>query len=466
MKKPLLTLQSLGAVIVVLVAIGALVKVMKANEPQKPIQHVDPFRTWEITLLNEEAAAPGKVVQAVKDGRVVGTYTCTAQDQAVAWVYDEGGNHNEISQPETQPIDEKNRHYQLSTDVKGPLVRIVVPRGHSVKPSSLAVTFHRYNQDSKSQVVAKVITLTKFADPIRVLPTPSPSAAKAAESIVTATCTTRPDGYSDVSIVTNPPMLKALRERHEYFSLTELSSSFFPEGPTPPNLFSICDDTDAVKVAVSHYKTVETTVYLTYHNAQVVSVNGLRALRFPTTQEIGSVLDAKATIQKLMPIINQKSAHASSIGELLVRLERLPHQSADGNPTASFASISPSVDSLGLDLLRFRLGDITCGEDLQGHRHLGQPSITTIPELKIGIHISRNVKISSQTYVVPVHHLQAKKPIAPPKAQGLGASPMPATGPSAQATPQVSFGPVGGVSRPRQISVYLPKSTGTTAGGF
>jgi len=390
--------QSLCAVIVAIVAILIFVNSLRGsptpNAVRMPSQHFD------ITLLADEAASPGKTIKAVKDGRILGSYTCSAQDASVAWLYDNGATKLDqglIDQSAmfavggAQAADESGRPFPFSHVQVGPVVRLVFPRGYAKQPASILfkVFDGRFDHEAKNET--KIIKLTHFALPIRSISAPSPSEAKASESDAIAICETQPNG----------------KLAHEIVDVQVVSSSYCPEGSEVPNATEYATDTDAVKVRVDRYKSVESITTLIYKDAQIADVNGVRTLRFPTTQDIGYVLDAKAWIQKLLPISNQRSSRSSATGDLLVRLDRKQHLETRFSPKASLASIFPPIAALGLNRIRFRIGDTGYGEDQTSRTKPNQSFTSTVPELKIGIRVTTPVKISSHILILPVHHIKA-----------------------------------------------------------
>ena len=394
MKKPPISLQSVGVGIVAVVAIVVFAKTVGAYIRSKPTQLLN--RRYHITLLSDEEGSPGKVIRAIRDGRVIGSYTCTNQDAEVAWLYDDDATSLDHSDIVLTSYDSRGIPFPSLKHQVGHAIRITVPRGYSTRPDSLSIPVLEGVSTPKFMPKTKNIKLTHFAVPVRCLMNPTPVQEPISRSILTAKAEQLSNGCSYMNY--QPA------HRHEFLHMTILSSTYCPEGSQIPDLYYYGSQTEAVKMRVDRYELVDKVTYLVYRNAQIVTINGNRTLRLPTTQIVGLIGDATAIVEKLNPIASKKTHDAHSIGELLVRLRRVRHPEVKYSPIASFASLDPDIDSLGLDLLRFRLVDFGFGEDLLPHIPVKSASMGTIPEIKIGIKITTPVRISTNTIVVPIEH--------------------------------------------------------------
>jgi len=454
MRNSFSNIQKLATAFVVLVAIIALGKTVRVSGVAKtaPQPRRQQFlevlggpmhwaaRTYDISLLNEEAAAPGKIVRAVKDGRIVGSYTCTSQDAEVAWFFDDaykerGGGMRfkragpwveRIAPDEPVATDEDHRPFPFTRFEKGPLIRIVFPKGYASKPKSISFKLYDGLQTWESHPTIKTVQLTHFADPARCVPRASQPETAASESILKADCNDFPGGRSAVQFEEINPTEKDLYDRHEFQDFRILSSSYCPEGIFEPEFYF--NETDTVRVCVDRYKVIDKMTYLVYKNPQLALVNGVRTLRLPTTQDVGFFANAKALIRKLLPVPVPRGSHALAVGSLTIHIERKLQSDVKYGPRASLASIYPPVDSLGLDLLKIRVVDSglgsLCGEDIRPSGAISQTPLTNIREIKIGVLVSTPVKISSKTLVLPLHHLAADRHIGTAVWKGSGYQPL------------------------------------------
>ncbi|MDR3690709.1 MAG: hypothetical protein P4L46_15125 [Fimbriimonas sp.] len=433
MNGPNSTWKAILAGLVTLFAVFAFRSILKPDPSQLPTPM--PKVGVDFRLLAQAAASPGKVIPAVKDGRVLASYTCTPQDGAIAWLYDYASTQTVqgsvvVGAPvpgygyvDGGPVvaDGRGRPLPDWVQQKGPLKLVVIPRGYATKPAGVRVLV----ADGLTPDSFETIPISAFAEPIQCLAKPSvDETASAEESLgLTAVCEVI-DGESD--------WIQLQDRQHRDVGGRIIRSSFCPEGLFDPRNYG--RETDAVEVLTEDRKEVDSFETLTYRNAQISDVNGIRALRLPTTQVVGHVLDATATIQKLMPFSNQRPGHASANGDMFIRLDRKTHPRRDGIPTAEVDGISPSVDELGLDLLRLRIGDSGTGVDLVGTRGIHRIGPHTIPVLTIKIRIRNWVIQKSKRYVLAVHHVHRPKPPPVPRVAGFG-QPMPGPGPGNGALP-------------------------------
>ena len=401
----------------IVIVIGSMLTLFKVKSAMEPDQLVAQTRRFNVVVLNQAAASPGKVVLAVKDGKTIGSYTCTAQDAEVAWLYDAGATKSSIGEGSGlpwdfapgPPVDENNRVFPIRCLQKGELIRLRIPRGYAQKP--LRVSFPVFDGvvTASSIPKRKTIVLDQFAEPTRCIPPMTPSEIAAADKLVQINCYVVPGGEPYTHLTLAPEVKKRFEDHSESWREDLLSTAYCPEGDGEPEFSHYVDQLDAVKVRVNRYHYTQSVVNLTYKKAQIVTVDGVKELQFPTTQHVGMLEDAEATIEKSQALPKRRSKDSSTSGLILVKVQRHPH-GIDSESEASFAGMTPSIESLGIDVLHIRLGGNSIGVDLKrkGNQSLSSPTI--IPELTISVRIRKPHKFASDTMVLPIHlhHVKTK----------------------------------------------------------
>jgi len=404
MRRPTLNLQTIAVATIVVIGVGAFVRLLKGSDALTP--NTDSRRPFNIVLLTDEEGSKGKVVRAMRDGKVLGSYTCSAQDAEVAWLYYNGPQTAHV--PESMPLatGEDQGSWLYDWYSNGPLMRVVFHKQYVVKPRSVSLLFPAYVDRRGETLSTATIRLTHFAEVIRYLAPPSADEARLAETDVRAEYEDTP-GYSHLNLISVRPTLKEMEKAHEMMDFKIIESTYQPEGTNEINVFD--GKTDAVKVRIDRYRYVDSIVYLHYTNAQIATIDGANVLRLPTTQVIGNLLDATATVIKHIPDRSRGPSHGRSVGEMVVTLDRKQHPEVNFSPLARLESLSPSLESMGLDLLRVRLGQ-TYDKVLERRGPRSESTTGTIPEIRIGVRISTPVKYATKTYVLPIHHVKRDKP--------------------------------------------------------
>ena len=397
MKKSSVALQTIAVAIMAIAAVIVLIKQLKGDDVTAPAPIRE--RAYKLRLLSQEAASDGKVVSAIKDGKVIGGYKCTAQDAAVAWLFDDGAT--KYSQIEVLPTitDGSRQYHNFGWFTDGPLMRVVFPRGYRSKPKSVAITFRPPGRYGASQA----FQMTHFADPTRFLQAPKNAQPSGPDPDVSAQCTVTPDGSMSIHVDSIHPSIQEMALRREKLQYHVLCSSFCPPGPQSP-YFEFGNESDAIQIIVNRYREVDSVVTLIYKNAQIESVNGVRLLRLPTTQDVGTILGNKATVQKLLPFPSTQRNQSKSEGDMIIRLDRKSQILAWEYPRAEIIGISPTVDQLGLDILKFRIAD-TYSTTLRSTKKSATGAFV-IPELKIFVRITDWKRLGSENLVLPVQHVR------------------------------------------------------------
>ena len=423
--------RSAAIFIIVLLSVVTFIKIKPGHDPT-PEFIVGQARRYNYTLLTQEAAVPGKIVLAIKDGKVLGSYRCTSQDAVVAWIYDseressDKREHSGISAAGFigKVTDEKNQEFPIRCLQIGHLIRLRIPRGFAIKPQGIAITVLDGYYSQTSIPRQKTIVLSQFAEPKRFTRPPINAEVSSADKILRAECYVLPSGASNTTIVPVQPAWSEVLAKHESWSAEVISTAYCPEGPDEPDISHYGNQTDAIKVRINRFRYRDSLSYLTYRNARIMTVDGVRMLQLPTTQRVGKLQDAPATIERSQLPRSKKTLHQLSSGYLLIKLQRHSHKMEQAVGAASFVSLTPTIDDLGLDILHIRIGGNSVGVDLVPKGQKRSVQISVIPELKIAINISTSYKFASDTLIIPVHThiLHDKSPSRVPRAPTLGTS--------------------------------------------
>jgi len=107
---------------------------------------------------------------------------------------------------------------------------------------------------------------------------------------------------------------------------------------------------------------------------------------------------------------------------MIIRLDRKSQILAWEYPRAEIIGISPTVDQLGLDILKFRIAD-TYSTTLRSTKKSATGAFV-IPELKIFVRITDWKRLGSENLVLPVQHVgnggqKARESVNEPLSKGF-----------------------------------------------
>ena len=340
-------LTGTAIVAVVIIAAASVITFFRVKSAAEPAPVIGQSRRFNYELLTQQAASPGKVVRAVKDGKVLASYTCTSQDAAVAFLFDSQEPTSE--KPEMfglpadigtgQAWDEQNHAYPIRCLQKGALIRLRVPRGYSKKPKTVSFRVFDGLDTSTSIPKLKSIVLDQFAEPERSIPPLTMKEIKSADDILRIDSYFYSNwvGYTNMKLA--PHVQSELQKNNESWTEDLLSTAFCPEGTDEPEFDRYRSQLDVIKVRINRIRHRKRVITLTYRNAQIVTIDGERVLQFPTTQQVGMLEDAQASIDKQMLAPKITGKHEPSSGRLLIRIQRLRHPKNIETGNASFSDI-------------------------------------------------------------------------------------------------------------------------------
>jgi len=406
-----------GLVVGLLAVIGVAAVVRNLGRFAKDPGYVRPPEgpKFQLDVLAQEAAVPGKIIHAKLEGKDLLNYTCTDQDAAIAvFTMRDLQTHAESVPHVVSTLDPEGHGYSTRIISEKGISILIVRAGFSKRPSSIEVIL---NQDRDYAVYRQQggIKFTKIAEPRRVLSPPSPKDAAENEKFAKATVD---DATGQLHI---RPGAKYY-SRGERVTVHVVGTSYsnspleFAVGPEAITYFGAGND--AVKVRLDRYRYEDTITTLTYKNASIVQRGGQIVLLLPSEQEVGSILGIPAILANLS--IPRKGATVKKPGpprgEIRLTFDPTSQRStlsAAGNPPTELRleRVLPSLEQLGLETVRVMvIGNNTelAGFDttLKSSLRVGTPALSTIPEFKLMIRVSKPTKVSSKTVVLPVHRVK------------------------------------------------------------
>jgi hypothetical protein len=373
--------------------------------------------SFQIDVLKQEAAFPGKVIRATEKGKEILSYRCVPEDAAVALVSVRERTSGANLVPHIlSAFDPDGRSYAAALRSTGRISLICLEHGFAKRPKSVAVTIEV--GPIASPMPQSVIQFTDIAEGRRLVAVPAPANAP-----VTAIFEDR-RGF--LSIKPTGPLpanegIEPLLMATSFGAGTHLKpglpflSFLFPQNTGI--------DIDAVRVRLNRIRYTESEATLVYRNATQVEADGYRYLQFPTRQFTGSILDFDAFIGPVRfgPRTFPKAGERR--GQIFVRLNphdpqhRTPEPGEpdyEPPPILSLIDVWPKPEDLGFSSVRVRLLEpSSTGAANSGFEQTilskGTPTREfpfAIPNLKIRVRIRKPAIISSTTVVLPVRHIE------------------------------------------------------------
>jgi len=387
------------------------------SKPPPAIQIVPEAADPVIVVLDQEAAFPGKIIHIKQPGLSEFRYRCRPDDAAYSvFTFRDKHSGTDLGPEVKSAVDSSGNEYMVSTIGYSHVNILTLKRGFARRPSGVSVKVSVGNTGK-----ACLMNLTKISDPVRELASPTADAASKAECFAKATYSDR-NGLIFVTPIgpTKPSMSTFVR------ILASTYSSWSPyehRSAIPFNTF-YGKSVEAIQTRLDRIRSEQSESTLVYRNAKVVDVNGKHFLYLPTQQNIGTVIGQTAVLSNHLPIQKQGYIPKSTLAneELEVRWfsksndglsrPRLEYRDTP-YPTIQIESVSPNLEEMGLDSLKVIVSgsNRTFGpmhgvtKAFRSAIHPSAPTLREIPELKIRLRVTVYSLVSSQTVVLPVHHI-------------------------------------------------------------
>ncbi len=387
--------------IIAIASLSVFVKTIRSGIV--PDNNKAPKTKYSLTMLTQSAGVDGKLIVATFKGHSLGTYRCTRQDAAVAWflLQDELGR-NKSSMLSASIVDGQNIAMEGTGEGHEQAFLVRIFKGYAIKPSKVIVKLTAMaSAEQETKFEAK---MDQIADAERVIPELTSHQKSIANQYAIAE-------IFDHNTTANVHTVKPDRPGEFTHAVTLHTSHSLGPIWSP----SYWNNVDAIEARVDTFRQVESEVVLRYRNAQVATVNGLRVLRFPSNQSVGSFDHLSISISKYMPMPKRGSKTRISRGDVLLFLQ--PEGDLSRHeitrslleiPIVKLEGIFPSVDQMGLDFVRVRLSGtrLNSGFDqtfTASHRSSRLAS-DAIPELRFRTKITHAVLVSSRTCILPLKH--------------------------------------------------------------
>lgn len=452
--------QTLGVLFLGLMACLAVVKTLRDSRESESAETVKPVHhQYRVDLIAETEATPGKVIRAKSPGAAQPEYRCSPQDAAVAIVYVTDSSPTPGSPTiEIGPAKDPEGHiYSTASHYFDRLIFVTIVKGFSKAPKSITFpvsvtepqqfnsTITANYKRPKPNIVVP-ITVKKIVPPRQYVSVPSANEAKEAEKTAIAEYVESAKSLQVKVKEKAPPGF--------YAQALIVATSFSPEHSI--NISSETDgEQDAVKVRLTQYRRHSTQAVLTYNNAEIRTVNGIRLLVLPSGQTIGRLLGLDAFIKPLTESSFSLNRLKHSFGILAVRLPIAVGQHLPEQRHIESIDVSPSVDSMGLDWVQLSIDSLAYSTYLKPAGATKPSAMTVIPKLTLTIHLTNDVEVSSKDLTLPVHHVKDDPILFPPQRGGpnLGVAGAPTpTGPGGGAG---AFGAPTGAPRAKPAPVRM-----------
>ena len=162
------------------------------------------------------------------------------------------------------------------------------------------------------------------------------------------------------------------------------------------------DQSDALEVQLETQKVTKKIVEVTYKDAEVRTIRGLRVLWFPTTEQTGMINGEMSSIQQTDPASPSITLLNRSKGEVSIDLDPSLHARAQKSDVV-LVKISPSLDEMGLDSLGVDIKSLGFHEVKKARGNLKRPHLDHIPTLTLQFVMVGFDKVPGPIYTVPVH---------------------------------------------------------------
>ena len=372
---------------------------------------------FQVDVLHQEAAVPGRVVRATQGGKELLSYTCKEDDAAVVMFTMRDLVHGANVSTKLLSAKDQSKHQYLAEVVSQADVKLLVlKRGFAVRPKSVTIELGNGNPQSQ---IKSTIQVTAIAEPKRVVAAVSPARVAVEESRIQA--------YADDSSGVIELRGKRSQLPTEYDRATFLGLSFSPwdhgERGSLRSLPILYErSTDWVKVRVDRYRTSSLDTTLVCHGLKLVQVNGKKMIQVPERQLVGKIRDQNVFLEPtLTPVSGAMPALTDAGAQTLVirfnvgaavRRTSAPGQRRRNGPPVTIRSIDPSVRLLGIERLKLAIDDTgreRADEPEMAWTFTSRPrgrSISEGPigEFKIMITTTTVTRITSDIFVLPVHH--------------------------------------------------------------
>ena len=385
-------LLSAGLILVLLIAMGTTaLRLLRSKNVERHL-HVDLILTAE--------AVPGKVLRVGSKRGATVEYTCTSADAAVAVL----AATSDLGQPTIRVnagigTDENGSRFSTGVHTVGDFTFVTIHKGYSHIPRTVSVplTFVALKDNYSRAATGFLLEFKKFALPVRAISAPSGVALIQAEKHVYAqyiedkrTLLIKTPGSKNLSY----RILARSFESEENLKLATVESPF--------TLGVYDDQSDALEVQLETQKVTKKIVEVTYKDAEVRTIRGLRVLWFPTTEQTGMINGEMSSIQQTDPASPSITLLNRSKGEVSIDLDPSLHARAQKSDVV-LVKISPSLDEMGLDSLGVDIKSLGFHEVKKARGNLKRPHLDHIPTLTLQFAIVGFDKVPGPIYTIPVH---------------------------------------------------------------
>ena len=373
----------------------------------------------QVDVLQQEAAETGKEIHVSDNGQEILNYKCRPTDAAIAVLSVRSKDTGEAIAPHfVSATDPEGHQYLASIRSTGKVSLLSLQTGFGVRPSSVSVKL--LMGPINSAEAQSTITLTKIAEPHRLLSPPVGKLAEDAAKIAIATFhhdlkTLKVE--STEQLPPNQAILPKLLETSYGAGLRLRAGQPYVSMMFPADSGK---DLDAVKVQLDRVEYSEHETELIYKNAVVKTQDGVRYIEFPDRERIGAFPGYEAWVSSSRPppgrgLLVKNTGNRGTISiraRPIISAKKKRESGFSAPPIFNLVSVSPRPETMGFGSVRVELfgpmanGSFSNGfiDAITADGPLNTKTPQNIPELKVVIRVRTPKLVSSRTVVLPVKH--------------------------------------------------------------
>jgi len=411
--------QVFGIALLVVFAIVLAARFTRSEtDSPKKIANVRTDPEFQVNVLSQEEATPGKVIKATLNGVDKMNYVCKPDDAAIAVFTMREKKTGKDLIPTREPCrDQAGHRYTCEFQSFGMIHLIALKRGFSSSPQYVEIPV---GSDPSTSAKRTKIRITKIASPRRVLPALETKESSASDKIAKVTLY---ENQGEVAVDFTEPI-----PEKEFDAATILAVSYAQFDPsvhgfTPFICPTTIQSTDAIKLRIERFAAVEEDKTLVYKGAKVIQANGKNFLSLPIEEKIGQVMGFGLILGNHLPteVASSSGKRAKSTQEIVIRMDdRSRTMESQANPaprtrrvpTIDVIGCEPSAASLGIDSLKIQMVGVNQAQlvvdgsynEFYSGKPVSPPVAISIPELKIRIRVTTFKRTSTREMLFPTHH--------------------------------------------------------------
>ncbi len=379
---------------------------------------------YAVHIISQEAASPGKVIQAVEDGRLILRHVCEPTDAALAVVAARELRSGNPAAPHfVSAKDDQGRDYVTRFQAEGPAVLIVLQGGFAKRPPGVNVRLDF--GPIATDMPHATVRLTRIAEPRRLLAVPTSAETS---SLTMPARAEYSDGSNALSVTCGGPVPAGEKVEPRLLATSFGAGSQLWIGMPYLSFDFGIDygrDIDAVKVRLDRLRFVDSEVTLKYRKARILTYGTRRYIEFPNRQEVGRIFNYTAWVGSSQSVsMDHTFFHTTGRrGQFSIALRAPPWPAIPIDlkkpvyptpPRVEVIGIKPDPGAMDLDFVRVNLRDPS-GFGVQrggfdetvasGGLPLPNPR-STVCDIEVRLRLRKPILVGSTIEVLPVRHVR------------------------------------------------------------